>query len=72
LGLKIDEMAMVGDGLYNDIALGLTSGIITCLVLSGETRREDLSDSPYQPAYIFNNLGELGDWLRTHSYSSLL
>ena len=37
LGLPIDEMAMVGDRLYTDIALGANSGITTCLVLSGET-----------------------------------
>ena len=32
LGLQIEEMAMVGDRLYTDIALGQTSGITTCLV----------------------------------------
>jgi HAD superfamily hydrolase (TIGR01457 family) len=67
LGLKIEEMAMVGDRLYTDIALGETSGITTCLVLSGETRLEDLAGSPHQPTYIFKNLGELGDWLKDHS-----
>jgi 4-nitrophenyl phosphatase len=67
LGLKIEEMAMVGDRLYTDIALGETSGIVTCLVLSGETRLEDLVDSPHQPAYTFENLGGLADWLRNHS-----
>ena len=66
LGLKIEEMAMVGDRLYTDIALGQTSGITTCLVLSGETRPEDLSDSPFQPTYTFENLGVLADWLKTH------
>lgn len=67
LGLKIEEMAMVGDRLYTDIALGQTSGITTCLVLSGETRLEDLKDSPYQPTYCFENLGALADWLHEHS-----
>jgi HAD superfamily hydrolase (TIGR01457 family) len=67
LGLKIKEMAMVGDRLYTDIALGQTSGITTCLVLSGETHPEDLIDSPYRPTYTFENLGALADWLRDHS-----
>ena len=67
LGLKIEEMAMVGDRLYTDIALGQTSGITTCLVLSGETHPEDLVNSPYQPTYTFENLGALADWLKTHS-----
>ncbi len=67
LGLQISEMAMVGDRLYTDIALGATSGITTCLVLSGETHPEDLKDSPHQPAYSFENLAAIADWLREHS-----
>jgi HAD superfamily hydrolase (TIGR01457 family) len=66
LGRPIEEMAMVGDRLYTDIALGGTSGITTCLVLSGETRAEDLAGSPYQPTYVFGNLGLLADWLNDH------
>jgi HAD superfamily hydrolase (TIGR01457 family) len=66
LGLPIDELAMVGDRLYTDIALGDTSGITTCLVLSGETRLEDLRDSPFQPTYTFANLAAIADWLRAH------
>jgi ribonucleotide monophosphatase NagD (HAD superfamily) len=64
LGLQIAEMAMVGDRLYTDIALGQTSGITTCLVLSGETHPEDLAESPFQPTYTFANLGAIADWLR--------
>jgi 4-nitrophenyl phosphatase len=63
LGLSIDQMAMVGDRLYTDIALGQTSGITTCLVLSGETQAGDLAESPFKPAYIFENLGAIADWL---------
>ena len=67
LGLKIEEMAMVGDRLYTDIALGNTSGITTCLVLSGETHPEDLVDSPHQPTYCFENLAAFAEWLREHT-----
>lgn len=67
LGLKIEEMAMVGDRLYTDIALGQTSGITTCLVLSGETQRDDLQNSPHQPTYTFENLAAIADWLRRNS-----
>jgi 4-nitrophenyl phosphatase len=66
-GLSIQEMAMIGDRLYTDIALGQTSGITTCLVLSGETHIEDLVASPFQPDYTFENLGSIADWLKTHS-----
>jgi len=67
LGLRIEDMAMVGDRLYTDIALGQTSGITTCLVLSGETHMDDLIDSPYQPTYCFENLAALADWLQKHT-----
>jgi 4-nitrophenyl phosphatase len=63
LGLSISQMAMVGDRLYTDIALGETSGITTILVLSGETSLDDLKKSSFQPSYIFDHLGELSNWL---------
>ena len=63
LNLQIDEMAMVGDRLYTDIALGKTSGITTCLVLSGETKQRDVEQSAYKPDYVFDNLKAIGDWL---------
>jgi len=66
-GFSIDEMAMVGDRLYTDIALGQSSGITTCLVLSGETHTEDLVDSPFQPTYTFANLGALAHWLKAYT-----
>lgn len=67
LNLNIDQMAMIGDRLYTDIALGQSSGIVTVLVLSGETKIEDLKDSPFQPDYTFQNLGGVADWLEKTS-----
>jgi len=66
LGLRLEDLAMVGDRLYTDIALGKSAGIVTCLVLSGETRGEDLQGSPFQPTYTFQDLGGLADWLLEH------
>ena len=63
LNLPIESLTMVGDRLYTDIALGETSGVTTVLVLSGETKREDLEGSPYRPDAIFENLGSLAHWL---------
>jgi hypothetical protein len=34
--------------------------------LSGETKVEDLRDSPFKPDYIFENLGGVADWLERH------
>jgi 4-nitrophenyl phosphatase len=64
-GYAIEEMAMVGDRLYTDIALGGTSGITTCLVLSGETKEEDVASSQFKPDYVFSDLGAIADWLST-------
>jgi HAD superfamily hydrolase (TIGR01457 family) len=63
LNANLEDMAMVGDRLYTDIALGQNSGITTCLVLSGETRSEDIEGSEFQPDYVFPNLKAIGDWL---------
>ena len=54
--LDVGEMMMVGDRLYTDIALGQTSGVKTALVLSGETKRQDLANSNYQPDLVCENL----------------
>lgn len=63
LHLPLSRLAMIGDRLYTDIALGKTTGITTVLVLSGETKRADLEVSPYQPTYVFHHLGEVADYL---------
>lgn len=63
MGLQVNQLAMIGDRLYTDIALGQSSGIATILVLSGETKIEDLKDSPFQPDYTFQNLAGVADWL---------
>jgi 4-nitrophenyl phosphatase len=67
LGLHLEDLAMVGDRLYTDIALGSSSGILTCLVLSGETHPGDLEGSPFKPSYTFTNLGAIADWLKEHA-----
>lgn len=50
---------MIGDRMDTDILGGLESGMTTCLVLSGVTKSEDVYRYPYQPDYIFNNIGEI-------------
>ena len=42
--VSFDEMAIVGDRLYTDIALGRNNGILSVLVLSGETMAEDVTE----------------------------
>jgi ribonucleotide monophosphatase NagD (HAD superfamily) len=59
---------MIGDRLYTDIALGAAANIPTILVLSGETRADDVAGSPYQPTYIFPDIEAVADFL-IHIYS---
>ena len=64
LGLPLDSLAMIGDRLYTDIALGTTSGITTVLVLSGETLLDELAASPYTPDLVFADLAAVTAHLR--------
>ena len=62
LKLKPESLVMIGDRLYTDIAMGTSAGVGTALVLSGETKREDLPGSPFQPDFVCENLAELA-WM---------
>ncbi len=50
---------MIGDRMDTDIVGGLEAGMTCCLVLSGVTTMEMVDRFPYQPDYIFNNVGEI-------------
>ena len=58
-GQDPSELAVVGDRLYTDIALGKNSGITSVLVLSGETCFDDIEKSPYKPDLVLNGIYEL-------------
>lgn len=57
-GLPVAAHGMIGDRLYTDIALGKW-GIITTLVLSGETKAEDLAASEFQPDLVVADIVEM-------------
>lgn len=61
--VPLSSLCMIGDRLYTDIAVGTTTGIPTILVLSGETKAEEVKHSPHQPDYIFPHLGAVADYL---------
>ncbi|MFC1598249.1 HAD-IIA family hydrolase [Patescibacteria group bacterium] len=63
LGLPPEDLAVIGDRLYTDMKMGHDHGLTTILVLSGETNKEDLSDAPWQPDFIFKDLAELYEQL---------
>lgn len=57
-GVPFNETAIVGDRLYTDIALGKNNGLMSILVLSGETKLSDVNDEN-APDVILNGIGEI-------------
>ena len=58
-GLKTDELAMVGDRLYTDIETGLRSGMLSILVMSGETTPDMLAAAERKPDLVFDRLADM-------------
>ena len=53
------ETLLVGDRIYTDIASGANAGIDTLLVLSGETKEEDLPTADPQPTFVLPDVAAL-------------
>ena len=62
-GLDKSQLAMVGDRLYTDIATGVNFGMLSVLVLTGESSREDVETSPVKPDLIFERLSDMNPYL---------
>lgn len=54
-----EEIAIVGDRLYTDIAVADGSDVTSILVLSGESTREDVEKSDVKPDVVVENLVEI-------------
>ena len=59
-----EQLAIVGDRLYTDMATGFNAHICTILVLSGETKADHLTAASVQPHYVCRDLAELCERLR--------
>lgn len=67
LKMRTDDTLIAGDNMDTDIIAGIQSGLETILVLTGVSKREDLSHYPYRPHHIVEDapaLLELLDRLR--------
>ena len=58
-GYSPEETVLVGDRLYTDIACGVSAGIDTVFVLSGEGTLADLETSDVKPAYVLDDIAAL-------------
>ncbi len=59
-GVPRSKTAYVGDRLYTDVACGVKNGAKGILVLSGETRFDDIAGSDVKPDFVFNNIYDIG------------
>ena len=62
-GFSLNEMAMVGDRLYTDVATGVNHGMTGILVLSGEATMKDVEASDVKPDLIFGKLADMIPYL---------
>ena len=58
-GFRVDQLAMVGDRLYTDIETGLRSGMLSILVMCGETTEAMLAASHTVPDLKFGRLSDM-------------
>lgn len=54
-----EQSVMIGDRMDTDIIVGTEGGLETILVLTGVTRREDVSRFPYRPTHIVDSIADI-------------
>ncbi len=59
-----NNSAIIGDRLYTDMAMGKAAGITSILVLTGETKIDDLSKADVIPNFVFESIGDLANHLQ--------
>ena len=62
-GIRREKIAFVGDRIYTDVATGVNNGAKGILVLSGETKEEDIEKSEVRPDAVFESIGEMAKYL---------
>ena len=62
-GFPPEQMCMIGDRLYTDIAMA-EHGVHTILVLTGETKRTDLPGASQRPEKVIEDLWEIIELIR--------
>jgi len=61
LGLKKNEVILVGDNVETDIPAGAKAGIRTALILTGISSRNDVHGMAVQPTWVVESFEELED-----------
>lgn len=58
-----NELCVIGDRLYTDIAVADNTAVTSILVLSGESSLSDVKKSEHKPDLIVDNIGSLIPYL---------
>lgn len=56
-----ETTAMIGDRMGTDMVAGMEAGLLTVLVLSGITKREEVEQYPYRPNIILDSVADLNE-----------
>jgi HAD superfamily hydrolase (TIGR01450 family) len=67
LGLAPTNLAVIGDRLYTDMAMGRRHGLTTVLVLTGETTTADLTQAEWKPDHVYADLAAVRAALKSES-----
>jgi len=59
MNVRKEGLVMIGDRLYTDIKMASDNRIRSILVLSGETKKEDLDNSNVHPSEVAGSIDEL-------------
>ncbi len=62
-GFGKEETVVLGDRIYTDVKSGLAAGVMSILVMSGETTEEILLASEDQPDLVMGSAAELMTWI---------
>ncbi|MCW2523228.1 MAG: HAD-superfamily hydrolase, subfamily [Frankiales bacterium] len=54
-----ENTVMIGDRMDTDVVAGIEAGLETILVLTGSTRREDVSRFPFRPAHVLDSIADV-------------
>ena len=58
-GISAAHTAMIGDRIYTDVKSGLNAGVLSVLVMSGETTKEILEISEDRPDLVLESAAEI-------------
>ncbi|HEX4444603.1 MAG TPA: HAD-IIA family hydrolase [Galbitalea sp.] len=56
LGVPAKDAVMIGDRLLTDVAMGLSAGMASALVMSGATTEQLLADSTVSPTFVLDDV----------------